>query len=137
MESLFSHFDYDLNANTNTQLQTASGMTCYRINNTTQWLEDILTPDQRKQAINLCRRMHLTTVKEGTEAYAAVVEEVATKRDAQAAEAQRKRLDWIDGVAKYSQSTVYLTLAAWLARKKQLHTKVPAGRGRDKMQLSI
>ena len=77
MESLFSYFDYDLNANTNTQLQTASGMTCYRINNTTQWLEDILTPNQRKQAINLCRRMHLTTVKEGTEAYAAVVEEVA------------------------------------------------------------
>ena len=65
-ERVFGILDYDITAHANLSLETASGMTCYRMNRTREWLQS-LPEDLRKIIMNLCRRMYDKTIRERRE----------------------------------------------------------------------
>ena len=73
MERVFGVFDYDLTSHTNLSLETATGMTCYRMNRTREWLQS-LPSDLQKLVFDLCRRLYSKTRKERRDIFTAAID---------------------------------------------------------------
>ena len=90
MESVFGIFDYDIKAHTNLSLQTASGMTAWRMNKTAEWLES-LPKELQTIVIDLARKMYSKTIREGKDNFENAVAAKLARQEAVVAENDKKR----------------------------------------------
>lgn len=123
MERVFGVLDYAISNTANLSLQTASGVTAYRMNKTEEWLRG-LPPEVLTLVVNLCRRMFAKTVKERRDNFNWAVEGKHQLRLAAKDEADRKRHNQIRNMMKYDMVDVFLDTAsfqAWLRDAKAAH----------------
>ena len=93
-------------------LETAAGVTAYRLNRTTHWLEQ-LTPTQRQEALDLARRMYAKTTKFGRDNYLQSVEVKYQKRVDAIAVNKVKRRRLLKNMMKYDSVNVVLNTTQW------------------------
>ena len=116
MERVFAVFDYDLSAHSNLSMITASGMTCYRMNKTREWL-DSLSPELANKVVDICRRMYSKTLRERKDIFTDAIEGKHARQLDKVVKAARSRFARLKQMLKYNDIDVILTTTAWRAYK--------------------
>ena len=124
MERVFGVLDYSISNTANMSLQTASGITAYRLNKTEEWLRS-LHPRILNLVCNICRRMFAKTLKERRDNFNLAVEGKHQLRLTDKAEADRKRHNKIRNMMRYDMVDVFLDITSfrdWLRDATATHT---------------
>lgn len=113
IERVFGIFDYDLTAHTNLSMISASGMTCYRMNRTREWLEESLPSKIRTLVIDMSRRMFSKTLHERNNMFKSAIDGKHRKRLEKMAKVTKARFTRLKQMLKYNEVAVILTMSSW------------------------